>query len=178
MSKTAPFDRALASFPKLYHYIPPLPKTLKVGQKNVDVKSPRDTTLWLLETLAIDSKQSYCLQDQLQALVQRCHPGMTKQRFSRLTTELHNEDFIVKSPHPSLDGPGRNNELTLTRLGKRVLAAIKTERRKTVVSFFFKGLTQDQQSKLADNLEVVAARTWEEIKKAIPDPTVKRRTRR
>lgn len=172
MSKRDPIDRALASFPKLYYYVPPLPKTLIVGGKSVNVKSPRDAILWLLETLAKDTKKGHCLHGDLQDLIQRWHPGLSASGFSRLTSELKRKRFITKSQHSGQDD--RNKQLSLTKQGERVLDAIKAHRRENVVGFLFEGQKPPDQTKLADNLERVAGQFWPKIKEAIK-PHLKRR---
>ena len=164
MSKGTPITRALASFPKLYYYTPPLPKRLVVDGETFLVKSPRDATLWLLETLAADTKKKHCLQGHLLDLVRRWHPGMTAPRFSRMTSDMRTKGLITISE----DGDDRRaNRLALTKKGRTVLAAIKAHRRKNVVAFLFEGLNPIEQNALADRLEAVAERFWPKIKEAI-----------
>jgi DNA-binding MarR family transcriptional regulator len=165
VSKRDPIDRALASFPKLYHYIPPLPKTLNVGGKKVNVKSPREAILWLLETLTKDTRKPHCLHGDLQDLIQRWHPGMTPARFSGITSELKRFGFITKSQHSGQDD--RTKQLALTKRGQSLLAAIKAYRRDTIVNSLFTGLNARQRDKLADSIEAVAAWTWPKIKEVI-----------
>lgn len=164
MSKGTPISQALASFPKLYYYVPPLPTKLTIAGETILVKAPRDATLWLLEVLAQDEKKKYCLQGQLLDLIRRCYPGMTAPAFSRLTNAMKADGLLTKSED---GGDTRQNRLALTRKGRTVLNAIKAHRRKNVVAFLFKGLESDEQQKLARNLVEIANRFWPKIKDAI-----------
>lgn len=172
MAKSDPIDRALATFPKLYYYAPPLPKTLTVGGKKVNVKAPRDAILWLLEVLSDEVGQECCLNGDLQDLIQRCHPGLEPPGFTRYTNELKKAGLITKS----YGANERDKQLSLTKRGREVLAAIKRDRREHVVKFLFEGLTSTEQNGLASALEQLARKMWPKIKEAIERPS-KRKSR-
>lgn len=161
----SPIDRALSTFPKLYYYVPPLPRKIRIGENTVELRPRLDTTLWLLECLASDNKKGFCLQGQLQDIVQRYHPTMSNTSFSTLTSDLHDEGYITKSLHGGDDD--RLKQLSLTKEGEKLLTAIKTLRRDGVISFLFERLTPAEQEALASSLEAVADRTWPKIKEAI-----------
>ena len=165
LSRRTPISRALACFPKLYYYVPPLPNRIPVGEESVYVKNPRDAILWLLETLANDAKKPYCQQAQLLDLIQRWYPGMTPARFSAITRDLEKKGFITKAHSSGKDN--RPKQLALTKSGGDVLDAIKAHRRASVVEFLFQGLNNKRQEALAVSLERVAARFWPKIKEAI-----------
>jgi DNA-binding MarR family transcriptional regulator len=175
LPKENPLDRALACFPKLYYYAPNLPKFIKVSGRNVNVKAPRDAILWLLDELAKDSGEGYCLNADLQDLIQRNHPGLEPPGFTRLTRELSNEGLITKSLHR---GDDLNKHLALTKKGHEVLAAIKKHRRENSVAFLFEGLSPKEKDMLAHRLEMVAKQFWPKIKEAITQPAKRRKKKR
>src|SRR5436190_11360034 len=109
-TKPSPIDLALNVFPKLYYYAPPLPKTLMVNGKAVNVKAPRDAILWLLDVLTKERGETCCANGELQDLIQRCHPGLEPSGFTRYTAELKKAGLIDKA-HGRDE---KNKQLSLT----------------------------------------------------------------
>jgi DNA-binding PadR family transcriptional regulator len=167
LSQSRAVERVLDIFPKLFYFMPTIPpQQISIQGRSVQFAEPMDCVLWLLETLAKESKNDFCLQEQLEDLVSWWYPPKPTPRksrynFSKPINKLVDSGFIESSRYAA---DKRQNVLRLTTAGRELLQKLKQHRVQTITKFLA-DIPEIQLSPLVLSLEQVSKITWTRMRR-------------